>query len=166
MTLVSAQAPNPDTLELEVKFSDVSRVFSSLKGGSESVSAGQFATFTKSGNTRTITVRVDRSDISAILGLTPLSGSVAANVLLPPKDYPMTAEEYVSYLSWALADYAKNGDVKPIIRNASIEVTVRVAGTVISQTGGTLQGNSVRFSLPVVKLVTAEKPATYSVTFR
>jgi hypothetical protein len=37
---------------------------------------------------------------------------------------------------------------------------------VISQTGGTLQGNSVRFSLPVVKLVTAEKPATYSVTFR
>ena len=161
LVLESASTPRPDTLELSVQFRDVAKVFSAAIG-----TGPKFATFSNNGDTKTLSITVDREAIAAVLGLTPLSGSVAADVLLPPKGDSMSPDEYVSYLSWALEDYAKGQDIERVIRDARIDMVFRVAGTVISQKGGRQDGNTVTFSLPVTELVTLQKAANYSITFR
>jgi len=161
LALESASTPHPDTLDLSVRFRDVAKVFSAAME-----SGPRFATFSDDGGTKTLSITVDRETIAAVLGLTPLSGSVAADVLLPPKGDSMSPDQYVSYLSWALEDYAKGQDIRKVIEDARIDLNIRVAGTVISQNGGRQEGNTVIFSLPVTELVTLQKAANYSITFR
>lgn len=159
LTLERAATPSIDTLTLRVRFSDAAKLLSGVTGGS-------FVTFSRNGADRTLSIRLDRDAVAQLLQLTPLSGSVAGNVLLPPQDASMSEKEYVSYLAWALEDYAAGKSIERTVEESNVELVISVAGTLVAATGGERSGNSAHFSIPVVRLLTLQKPLVYSVTFR
>ncbi len=159
LTLLDAATPSIDTLTLTIRFSDASRLLSGVSGGG-------FINFSRNGAERTLSIRLDREAVGQLLQLTPLSGSVAGNILLPPKDAAMSEKEYASYLAWALEDYTTGKNVEQTITDSSLDVAISVAGTLVSVSGGRRSGNSAQFSIPVVRLLTLQKPVIYSLTFR
>jgi hypothetical protein len=85
-------------------------------------------------------------------------------MLLPPAG--MGTEEYTEYLVWALEEYEEPSSLREKITNASIRLNVDVDGEVISQSGGVVDGNTVRFEVSLVELLTLPSPRTYAVEFR
>ncbi|WP_455382299.1 hypothetical protein [Salinispira pacifica] len=164
LVLDQASTPGIGTLALWVRFADVSRLLDGANGR-----VADFVDFRRDGDLRTLTVRLDRDVVDQLLTLTPLSGSVAGSVLLPPAGSSMSSEEYVSYLGWALEDYANGADgpsIERIIRSSEVDVDITVEGRIVSAKGGKVKGNVVSFSIPVVKLLTLSNALVYSVSFR
>ncbi|HUX12351.1 MAG TPA: hypothetical protein VMW87_04945 [Spirochaetia bacterium] len=163
LSLVDAATPSIDTLSLTVQFADAANV---LSGVGADAGTADFVSFRADGPVRTLSIRLDRSVVGRLLQLTPLAGSVAGNVLLPPEDAPMSEGEYTSYLAWALEDYAVGKDITRTISDSRVEVRIAIEGTLISVDGGRQEGNSALFSIPVVRLLTLTKPLVYTITFR
>ena len=161
ITLVDASTPRPDMLLLSVKFANAGSLLSRDGAGPE-----EFVTFTNRDGLRTLSIRLDRAVVAELLRLTPLAGSAAGSVLLPPAGTQMSPEEYTSYLAWALESYASENDVKKAIRGSRVDVTVTVAGSILNAEGGSVSGRSAAFSVPVVKLLTLQSPLVYALTFR
>jgi|GEM_PF-5562940 len=161
VTVRTAESKNSGTLHLELTFTDISRV---LAAQGESVDS--FLRFSRSGERKTLVITVSQQVVKQLFSLTPLSGSMVEQTLLPPPESKMGKKEYIDYLSWAMEEYAPDGDAASIIGNAVIHVGVTVKGSILSQSGGVQDGNRVDFQLPVVDLLTARSPITYQITFR
>jgi hypothetical protein len=96
----------------------------------------------------------------------PEAESPLGKMLLPPAGSSLSEDEYLEHLAWALEDYAKNENIRTILRSASVRLTVKTPGKILSQSGGTLRGDSEAvFEVPLVRLFTLQKPVDYSVTY-
>jgi hypothetical protein len=135
---------------------------------SEAEAVQETVSFTRrdDGTTR-LRIELDRRAVRAVLSLSPLSGSEAFSMVLPPAEDPMSPDEYVEYLAWAFEEYEQDRPVEEVIRGAEIEVRLHVPGSVVSQEGGTIRDeDTVVFSIDVVRLLTLPDPVVYAVVFR
>jgi hypothetical protein len=77
-----------------------------------------------------------------------------------------TETEYLNLLEYAFADYAGKEKVREAVIAAAINIKITVNGTIVSESGGTRDGNTVVFHIPLIKMVTLEQPIDLSVSFR
>jgi hypothetical protein len=161
--LVSVSEENPGGVRLRAAFAGLEAVLAS-----EAEEVQETVSFTRGddGTTR-LRIELDRRAVRAVLSLSPLSGSEAFSMVLPPAEDPMSPEEYVEYLAWAFEEYEQDRPVEEVIRGAEIEVRLHVPGSVVSQEGGTIRDeDTVAFSIDVVRLLTLPDPVVYQVVFR
>ena len=52
------------------------------------------------------------------------------------------------------------------IKESVLEATVTVPGSVESQSGGKLDGSTVSFSIPLIRVLLLEEPLDYSIIYR
>lgn len=159
--LLSATVPNAHQLRLRVRFADIARVFDAQSGVVREV-----FTFSEDGEQRRLQIRLTPHSVRALMGFSPASDSMLADILLPPVDQPMREADYVDYLAWALEEYQRQTPIATIIRNAAIRVEIEPEGRIVSQRGGRTEGNRVIFEIPVVQLLTVRDALEYSLTFR
>ncbi|MFP4374761.1 MAG: hypothetical protein ACLFPO_10555 [Spirochaetaceae bacterium] len=146
----------PGLLSLSVSFDDVGALLAR-----ENTS---FLTLERSGGRSRLEILVSRDAVEEALSYSPLEGSTATEMLLPPAE--MGTEEYTEYLVWALEEYEESEALRRKIAESSIELRVRVDGEITSQTGGVRSGDVVTFDVPLVELLTRSSPRRYSVEFR
>lgn len=146
----------PGLLSLSVRYDDVAALLEREEAG--------FLTVEQAEGRSRLEILVSRDAVEEALSYSPLEGSSVSQMLLPPAG--MGTEEYTEYLVWALEEYEEPASLREKIRSASIRLNVTVEGEVIAQTGGVRDGNTVRFEVSLVELLTLSQPRTYAVEFR
>ncbi|MGM0675354.1 MAG: hypothetical protein ACQETQ_11715 [Spirochaetota bacterium] len=147
---------DPGELSLSLAFDDVAGLISEEETRFLSVEQG--------GDTSRLEITASREAVEEALTYSPLEGSSVSQMLMPPED--MGSEEYTEYLLWALEEYDDADTLRNKIESASIALHVEVDGEIVSQSGGRRDGETVRFEIPLVELLTLEEPERYAVEFR
>lgn len=159
LELVSAETPQNNVLQLQLRFDDVARIAAARDGSNDDL-----LSLEREGQTQTLRIFLNPITVRELLALTPI-GEVA-EFLLPPRDQDMSPSEYVEYIVWALEEYESASVLRTVVSEAAIELRVTVEGQLISQQGGQREGNAVVFRIPVVELLTIQQPVRYSLTYR
>lgn len=73
----------------------------------------------------------------------------------------VTDEDYLSMIRFSIGD-----DAPGLLKKSFITLTVLPPGEMVSQSGGTVSGNSVVFRIPVLRVLVLDRPLDYAVTFR
>jgi hypothetical protein len=79
----------------------------------------------------------------------------------PQEGEDITEEEYEEMVALAFGDASSRGLTKSFI-----ELKVTVEGTIVGQTGGRIQGKSVIFKVPLIKVLLLNEPLEYTIVFR
>ena len=158
--LVSTGSPDIDTLELALVYGPLERVFALSEPGIREV-----FTVTRTGGRTTLRFHLDLSNFDSLAMLFPLYETGKSLYLFPDASAPMTEEEYLDYVSWALEGVSGDTDVKRVLSDSVVRVTVTVPGAVVRQEGGRAVGNTVEYVIPVLRVLTLSEPIDLSVTF-
>ena len=63
-------------------------------------------------------------------------------------------------------EYALGDGGGDLIKDSVITTTININGTLISQKGGKVKGNSVTFETPLIRILLLDKPIEYSIRFK
>lgn len=159
LDLVSAETPQANVLQLQLRFDDVARIAAAQDGSNNDLLGLE-----RNGQEQTLHIFLNPGTVRELLSLTPIRE--IAEFLLPPRGQDMSRDEYVEYIVWALEEYEDAAVLRRVVSEATIELLVSVEGQLISQRGGQREGNAVVFRIPVVELLTIQEPLRYSLTYR
>lgn len=169
--------PSRDTLSLRLSFSNLNRVIpvepqngglgtaQTGSGGNGQSTAIPPIEFTTQGNVKTLRVELSRATWPAVASLPPLQEDPLLATLGLQGGKPYTEAEYLNLLEYAFADFASKAQVRAALEDAMVTVTITVQGRLISQSGGEREGNSVVYRIPLLRIVTLEKPIDLSLSF-
>jgi hypothetical protein len=158
--LVSVDAPEASRLRVRLGFPDLSDVLSAAPGVDGIISITRQEQYTE------MKIRLGPAEVRRIMQLSPLSGTLIEEVLVPSPEHPMTPDEYREYIAWALEEYEETARLARIIDDSLIVLKISVEGQLISQTGGRRERDTVLFEIPVTELLTIQHPREYSVRYR
>lgn len=122
--------------------------------------------FRDHGGVKTLRLLLSRSTWPAVAGLPPLQNNPILKSLGPQESRHYTKSEYLNLLDYAFSDYASKDKVEQAITSAAVDIEVTVHGTIVSEQGGVRSGNTVTYHVPLLEIVTLEKPIDLSVSFR
>jgi hypothetical protein len=158
VTLVSASSPTRSTLDLDVAFTQVGEIVPA--------SPVSPILFSSDGGLKRVSVHLSAQTVPSLLALAPLADDPVLSSLGPRPDHPYTEAQYLELLDYAFSDYAPAADIKRVAESAMLAIRVDVKGTLVSQSGGKLDGSTAVFSIPLLSLVTLEKPIDLAITYR
>lgn len=156
--LVAANQLSRGSLELEARFRDINAILARED-------ATGILNLARSGDRRELTIRLNREAVQRFLEFAPEESMTMAQFLFPPVDGSVSREEYRDEMAWALEEYEDRETVERVLDEAEIEVRIKPVGTIVSQRGGEIQGDTVVFRIPLLVLLTLEEMRTYSVVF-
>jgi len=160
---VAVESPSEGSLSVRFAF----RSLGALLEGPQTADGQNPITLTKAGGATTIRFSLDRENVQALTSLPPVRDDPLFLALLPKGKGRVTEAQELELLDYAFGDYAPEGStVAAVVRASAIRVTLAVGGQIVSQQGGTVQGNTVLFTLPLLRLLTLEQPIAYEVTYR
>jgi hypothetical protein len=157
LTVKKAATPTPSSFELELAYTSIRDIFSSddtLK------SAGALA-WSDEGGRKTLKLHLDRTNYTQLSALFPMLKDPAIAGMGPQVNDTITDAEYLDMIKFSLGD-----DGPGLLKKSFITLTIDPEGEIISQTGGTVNGGSVVFRIPLLRLLVLDKPLDYSVSFR
>lgn len=157
--LISAKTPTLGTLQLELSFDDIRRVFASEAGLEEVVE------LTRQGNRTTVRVRITRSNFARVAAVLPFGDDPLFDSLAPSEDAGLTEAEYRDVLSFMFEDYAGETNVGEILDGTFLETRVRTEGTIVDTHGGELEDGVAVWRTPLLRGLSLEEPLVYALTF-
>jgi hypothetical protein len=148
-------APTPETLEMDLAFADVRSLFSNdVPPGNGIVSV------TSADGKTTVALHLDRKGAKQVGALFSDVSNPAFKEMSPREQRTRTEKEYLDAIEFAVG---KEGP--PLVKAAFLELTVKVDGTLVAQTGGAIVNGAAVFRVPLLRMLMLEKPLDYSVTF-
>lgn len=156
LELTSLSSPSQGVLEGSVSFTDIAKVFA----GQAALSGSDIVYFRKEGGLDTLKLHITRQNFDRVAQLMGIKASPLYQMFGPDQNAATSVSDLDQMMVYVL------GEKGPAELAASaIDVTVTVQGRIVSQTGGSVDGNSVRFHIPLVKLLLLSAPLDYSITF-
>jgi hypothetical protein len=149
-------APTPETLEMDLAFADVRSLFSNERPPDND---GVVSVTQKDGKT-TVALHLDRKGAKQVGGLFSDVSNPAFKEMSPREQKTRTEKEYLEAIEFAVG---KEGP--PLVKASFLELTVKVDGAIVGQTGGKIAGDAVVFHVPLLRMLMLEKPLDYSITF-
>lgn len=136
--------------------------------GTGSVSGGGSSPIelTEHDGVHTLRLVLSRSSLKAVEALPPFRGDPLLLSLGPQPGQHYTKAEYLSNLQYAFAGYASKEQVRKALAGASVDITLKVKGTIVSHSGGVRSGDEVSYHIPLIEIATLEHPIELSVSFR
>ncbi len=157
------RSPSDGSLTLRFAF----RSLRALLGGPQAATSHNPVALTSANGSTTIRFHLDRENLQALTSLPPLRDNPLLLALIPKGTSRVTEAQELELLEYAFGDYSPKGStVGAVVRASTIRVTLTVEGRIVSQLGGSVQGNTVVFTLPLLRLLTLEQPIDYEVTFQ
>ncbi|MDY7028121.1 MAG: hypothetical protein SVR04_07490, partial [Spirochaetota bacterium] len=83
-----------------------------------------------------------------------------------PQPDPMSREEYIDMMSYALGTYAEESALRKILESQEIDISVRVEGTIVDGEGISYRGDTASLKLPFLQPATLKEPLFVSLTWR
>ncbi len=157
VTLKEVCTPKPEHLQGNFAFDDIGVLFQKEK---ELTEAG-IITVTKTGSQTVLNFHLEKSNFAQVATLFPIVETPLFEMFGPQKGEKITEEEYYEMVALAFGEAGAEG-----LKDSRIELRVKVKGEVVRQTGGTVEGNTVIFSIPLVKVLLLNEPLDYSIVFK
>jgi hypothetical protein len=157
VTLRDIKSPGTGRLEGYFTFEDLGAVFSSQ----EELTEAGIISLTTSGENRIMRVTLNKENYDQISNLFPIVENPLFEMFGPQEGEDITEEEYEEMVALAFGDASSRGLTKSFI-----ELKVTVEGTIVGQTGGRIQGKSVIFKVPLIKVLLLNEPLEYTIVFR
>jgi hypothetical protein len=154
--LESIASPHPSQLKGTITFKDIEKVVKH----EEDLVESDAITFDREGATKTMTLHLTRENFSQIAGLFPVLENPFFKMFGPEENADTTEEEYLEMIAFAFGEEGAKG-----VQNSTITLIVTVDGTIVSQSGGTMEKNRVVFDIPLIRLLLLDTPLTYSISF-
>jgi hypothetical protein len=155
----------PGHIALEACFSDPSQVVPAPEGADVrpvltfgmSRAGGQVL--------HTLELYLDSGNVQGLYGL--LGVEEQQNMItFGPQPDPMSREEYIDMMSYALGTYAEESALRKILESQEIEISVRVEGTIVDGEGISCRGDTASLTLPFLQPATLEEPVYIRLTWR
>jgi len=157
VTVKRIASPKPEVLDVDVAFRSVTEIFAK----DPTVKGSGVLSISESGGKKTLRLHLDRNNFKQLSVLFPILDNPMFSGMGPQSNEGTSEEDYL-----AMMEYAMGAEGPKAIRNASIDLTVRVEGEILSQTGGSLSGGTAVFHFPLIRLLLLDKPIDLSVTYR
>jgi len=155
-TVKRIATPTPESLEMELAFTDIRSLFSDKNPPEND---GIVRVTQKDGKT-TIALHLEKSSAKKVGALFSDVSNPAFKEMSPREQRTRSEKEYLEAIEFAVG---KEGP--PLMKSSCLELTVKVDGTLVSQTGGKVVGDTVVFNVPLLRMLMLEKPLDYSVMF-
>jgi hypothetical protein len=157
ITVLKAETPTPSSLDLDLAFGSLRDVVRSQ----DALGNAGVAVVADDGDRRTLRLHLDRATWGQVASLFPPLRDPVFQQLGPQGTGQVTETDYLSMIKFSIGD-----DAPGLLRKSFITLMVQPEGQIISQAGGTLNGNAVVFRIPVLRALVLDRPLDYSVTFR
>jgi hypothetical protein len=157
LELIGISTPRPEKLNGTFSFENIEAVFKSQ----EELAQAGIITLKKQGAETVLTVHLDKENYKQVSGLFPIVQTPIFEMFGPQEGENITESEYYEIVALAFGDAGERG-----LRRSFIELTIDVEGEIVSQSGGRIDGNSVVFTIPLIKVLMLEKPLSYSIRFK
>jgi len=157
VVLEEVRTPKPEQLQGNFSFDNIGVLFQKEK---ELTEAGIIKVMKNSSQT-VLTFHLDKSNFAQIANLFPIVESPLFEMFGPQEGEEITEEEYYEMIALAFGEKGAEG-----LKDSKIELRVQVKGEVVKQFGGVVEGNTVIFSIPLIKLLLLNEPLDYSIVFK
>lgn len=157
-TIQNIKQESPYAVSGKVSFKDIRTIFT--KKPTDKITQSFIVTQTP--GKAQITIKIDKTNAKTVQDMFPGLDQAILEALAPPsiEAQEMSEAEYLEMLKNVIG--SRN---IPAIQSAMYDVTLTLPGTILSQTGGTQQGNTVSFKIPILKALVLEKPLEFSVAW-
>ncbi len=159
---VLVTAAGPGLYQGGLEFHDIEELFHTPEGVSGSVAA-----FQKGSGSSTLTIRINRENFQELFRLFPVLQDPGFQYFLPEES--ITRQEYKEMLLFLFEDSFQGSEeeLETRIEMSSLNLIIVTSGSILSQQGGTLEGEKRwKVEVPLLDLLLHEKELYYSVTFR
>jgi hypothetical protein len=169
ISLVEANTMDRGKLATMIQYQDIQSIFHEHVG--ESVR--EAASFEKQNKRYTLQLYLDRANYGAIV-----DRMIQLASLEEQRDYisgllqPGDEETILGIYEYAFAEYTGEKTVREIIEQSEVVVDVYVRGEIVEHSGGEpIPGKNeyqqgLRYTIPLLEILTLEEPLTYSLVFR
>jgi hypothetical protein len=157
ITVQDVASPDQRSLDVQVAFDSLSRVFENQPG----LRNANVVSLTQSDGLETLKIHLDRSNYRQIAAFFPMLESPVLQSLGPQVNQTTTKDDYLEMVRFSLGD---KGPAQ--VRESFITVTVQPEGEIVSQTGGTVSAGTVIFRIPLLDLLVLAEPLDYSMSFK
>jgi hypothetical protein len=155
--LVSLDSPAPEVLDGEFRFTDIQEVFKSEAGLAES----GVVTFKKSAGESSVRFYLDRENFDQVMTFLTFMDNPFFRMFSPVENEGTTEAEYLEMMEFLLGEEGPNA-----VQESMIEIRVNVKGRILSQKGGRIDGKSVIYEIPLLRVLLLEEPLEYSLVFK
>ncbi|MBN1835557.1 MAG: hypothetical protein JW820_06880 [Spirochaetales bacterium] len=151
------ESPSPDVLDMEIAFDSIETVFAR----EEKLQEAGIVSFARVPEGYAIRFHLDRGNFGDIQEFLPFLKNPLFDGLAPQEGDVTTEAEYLEMIDLALGE-----EGSAALKASTIETRVTVKGTLVSQQGGSVSGNTVTFSIPLLRVLLLDEPLDYSIVFR
>ncbi len=156
VVLEDLSSPSPELLKGELTFDDVSTVFSGNNGG-----AGIFS-FSQTGGIYKLSMEISYTTVESLLSANPSMNSPLMENFGPLANGGLSDEDYLDMMQFVLGDESRAG-----ILDSMLVLDVTVDGVVVSNEGGEkISSSTVKFQIPLLKVLILDQPQVFSVSFK
>ena len=155
-TVKRIATPTPETLEMDLAFTDIRSLFSDKSPPDND----GIVSVTQKGGQTTVALHLDKASAKKVGALFSDVSNPAFKEMSPREQRTRTEKEYLEAIEFAVG---KEGP--PLMKSSYLELTVKVDGEIVSQTGGAIVNGAAVFRVPLLRMLMLEKPLDYSVTF-
>ena len=168
LEVISVVSPSPETLVVELLLSDIETLFAEAGTGGE---AGVepvivFRRAAGNGDTAGMDFSLNRRNFPLLTRRLAIENSPMGMLLPTDEEGFFSEEDYLDLFDYAFGDYVGDSSIEKILRDSIIRVEIEVESSVVSQSGGSLQGKVVTYDIPLLRLLTLEEPIRFGLEFR
>jgi len=156
---VRASRPLKNRIKIDFEFGSVEDLFSQTK---EDVRESGLIKIEDLGNSKKLTLTVNKETYRGFSHLIPNLDDPAMAALAPDPDMVVDEDEYLDMIEFFFGEDGPAG-----ITDSSLDMTINVNGTIIDQQGGDkIDGNTVRFRVPLIRVLLLDQNLVYSLSYR
>ncbi|PIE05232.1 MAG: hypothetical protein CSA76_00095, partial [Spirochaetales bacterium] len=144
--LLRLESPSPNRLEGEFEFKDMAAFFQTIP---ENSPESNLISLDKNGKTSTVTIRITRETVEALLKANPSLNNPLVENFGPAASEGLSQNDYLDMMEFALGSESRQG-----LMDSALNLTIRVDGKITGQSGGTrVDGHTVRYKVPVLPVI-------------
>ncbi|MFO7729940.1 MAG: hypothetical protein R6V86_04150 [Spirochaetia bacterium] len=160
-TLQDFQRRAPGHIELSAVFDNPAEVLPDP----QQEGIPRVVSFSSSGGERTLQLTLTSENVNSLYSLVGMEEQ--QNMLtFGPQPNPLTEEEYLDMMGYALGTYAEAGELERVLKSQNLHIVVQVDGEITSAEGFTLQDGRAEATIPFLRPATLYNPLELSLTWR
>lgn len=121
--------------------------------------------FSSIGGERTLELTLTSKNVGSLYSLVGMEEQ--QNMLtFGPQPNPLTEEEYLDMMSYALGTYAEGGELERVLKSQNLHIVVQVDGEITSAEGFSLRDGRAEATIPFLRPATLFQPLELSLSWK
>ena len=157
VSLINLSSESSEILHLELGFMDPGKIFeeSNASGTPNIISFSTREIGNK--NRKKISLYLSKDNFNTALSLVGMKDSEIMDTF-GPQDNPYTDSEYLELMEFLFEEYESSWKIRSIINSSEVLINLKVDGRIINCNGCTFSGTRAVIVIPLLDIVTLEKP--------